>query len=187
MRALVDEDEPRIDGLLRHRLHYLPDERWLDLLDVRWVLTNSLQDATVEGVPFDRPRDATAGAWRALHAARGGGARRRPWRCSRPVSGRRRSRRRRRGAAHRVWRRRPATSRLTSAWANRRTCAAPPGEVGGGLPHAVPARPAPAQRGLRGATAARAPDHRRPAPGVREPRPRRHLVRARGHATPARR
>jgi hypothetical protein len=54
MRALVAEDEPRIDGLLRHRLHYLPDERWLDLLDVRWVMTSALQDATVDGVPFDR-------------------------------------------------------------------------------------------------------------------------------------
>ena len=54
MRVLVPEDEPRIDGLLRHRLHYLPDERWLDLLDVRWVLTSALLDATVEGVPFDR-------------------------------------------------------------------------------------------------------------------------------------
>jgi hypothetical protein len=54
MRALVTEDEPRIDGLLRHRLHYLPDERWLDLLDVRWVITNALQDATVDDVPFDR-------------------------------------------------------------------------------------------------------------------------------------
>jgi hypothetical protein len=54
MRLLVTEDEPRPDGLLRHRLHYLPDERLLALLDVRWVLTSSLRDATVEGVPFDR-------------------------------------------------------------------------------------------------------------------------------------
>jgi hypothetical protein len=54
MRALVIEDEPRIDGLLRHRLHYLPDERWLDLFDVRWVLTSALLDATVDDVPFDR-------------------------------------------------------------------------------------------------------------------------------------
>ncbi|HLH22801.1 MAG TPA: YfhO family protein [Chloroflexota bacterium] len=53
-RALIAEDEPRGDGLLRHRLHYLPDERWLDLLDVRWVLTSALQDAVVDGVPFDR-------------------------------------------------------------------------------------------------------------------------------------
>jgi hypothetical protein len=54
MRRLVEEDEPRIDGVLRNRLHYLPDERLVDLLNVRWVLTSALQDATVEGVPYDR-------------------------------------------------------------------------------------------------------------------------------------
>jgi hypothetical protein len=54
MRQLVEEDEPRVDGVLRNRLHYLPDERLVDLLNVRWVLTSSLQDATVGGIPYDR-------------------------------------------------------------------------------------------------------------------------------------
>jgi len=54
IRRLVTEDEPRIDGVLRHRLHYLPDERLVDLLGVRWVLTSSLLDATVDGIPYDR-------------------------------------------------------------------------------------------------------------------------------------
>jgi hypothetical protein len=53
-RLLVTEDEPRLDGVLRHRLHYLPDERLLNLLGVRWIITSTLRDATVDGVPFDR-------------------------------------------------------------------------------------------------------------------------------------
>lgn len=54
MRLVVSEDEPRPDGVLRHRLHYLPDERLLDLMGVRWVLTSALREAHWDGVPFDR-------------------------------------------------------------------------------------------------------------------------------------
>jgi len=54
MRLVVSEDEPRPDGVLRHRLYYLPDERLLDLMGVRWVLTSALREANWDGVPFDR-------------------------------------------------------------------------------------------------------------------------------------
>ena len=54
MRLVVAEDEPRPDGVLRHRLHYLPDERLLDLMGVKWVITSVLREARWDGVPFDR-------------------------------------------------------------------------------------------------------------------------------------
>ena len=139
MRRLVEEDEPRIDGVVRNRLHYLPDERLLDLLNVRWVLTSSLQDAAVGGIPYDRLVTRRL-AGRALRAA---GRQSPPRRGAAVVRGRRRrAGRRHGGAADRGGSRRPRAALRRSRWAATRRARAPPGEGGTELPTASPPDPA---------------------------------------------
>lgn len=43
-----------VDGRLRENLEAIPDERWLDLLDVRFLITDKVGDAWAEGVFYDR-------------------------------------------------------------------------------------------------------------------------------------
>src|SRR5581483_5181311 len=52
--VLVPPDRVRSDGVLLSRLSSLPADRYLDLLNVRYVVDSRLRDTTVGGVSFDR-------------------------------------------------------------------------------------------------------------------------------------
>ncbi len=43
-----------LDGRLRENLEAIPDERWLDLLDVQFLITDKVGDLWAEGVFYDR-------------------------------------------------------------------------------------------------------------------------------------
>ena len=49
----------RLDGALASRLDALPEDRWLDLLGVRYVLASRIKDLSVDGLLFDRAVTAT--------------------------------------------------------------------------------------------------------------------------------
>jgi hypothetical protein len=52
-RLFLPEDEVSIDGKLRENLTAIPDGRWLSLFNVRYVITDKLHDAWLDGVFYD--------------------------------------------------------------------------------------------------------------------------------------
>ena len=52
-RVFLPEDEVSIDGRLRENLSAIPDGRWLNLFNVRHVITDKLHDAWLDGVFYD--------------------------------------------------------------------------------------------------------------------------------------
>jgi hypothetical protein len=52
-RLFLPADAVSIDGRLRENLTAIPDGRWLDLFDVRYVLTDKLRDAWLDDVFYD--------------------------------------------------------------------------------------------------------------------------------------
>jgi hypothetical protein len=58
-RAMLGDARARPDGVLASRLDALPEDRWLDLLGVRWVLASRAKDLTRGAVYYDRAVTAT--------------------------------------------------------------------------------------------------------------------------------
>ncbi len=52
-RLLLPEERVSMDGRLRENLTAIPDERWLNLFNVGYVLTDKLHDAWLDGVFYD--------------------------------------------------------------------------------------------------------------------------------------
>jgi len=52
-RLFLPENEVSIDGRLRENLTVIPDGRWLNLFNVRHVITDKLYDAWLDGVFYD--------------------------------------------------------------------------------------------------------------------------------------
>jgi hypothetical protein len=52
-QIFVPEDQVSIDGRLRENLTAIPDGRWLSLFNVRYVITDKLHDAWLDGVFYD--------------------------------------------------------------------------------------------------------------------------------------
>ncbi len=52
-RLFLPEDEISIDGRLRENLTAIPHGRWLSLFNVRYVITDKLHDAWLDGVFYD--------------------------------------------------------------------------------------------------------------------------------------
>ncbi len=52
-RLFLDEDAVSMDGRLRENLRTIPDGRWLNLFGVRYVITDKLRDAWLDGVFYD--------------------------------------------------------------------------------------------------------------------------------------
>jgi len=52
-RLFLPEDEVSIDGRLRENLTAIPNGRWLSLFNVRYVITDKLHDAWLDGVFYD--------------------------------------------------------------------------------------------------------------------------------------
>jgi hypothetical protein len=52
-RLFLPEDAVSIDGRLRENLTAIPDSRWLSLFNVRYVITDKLHDAWLDGVFYD--------------------------------------------------------------------------------------------------------------------------------------
>jgi len=52
-RAFLPEEEVSLDGRLRENLREVPDGRWLSLFNVRYVITDKVGDAWVDGVFYD--------------------------------------------------------------------------------------------------------------------------------------
>ena len=52
-RAFLPEEAVAIDGRLRENLTEVPDGRWLSLLNVRYVITDKVFDAWLDGVFYD--------------------------------------------------------------------------------------------------------------------------------------
>ncbi len=52
-RAFLPEDEIAPDGRLRENLSAVPDGRWLSLCNVRWVITDKVFDAWIDGLFYD--------------------------------------------------------------------------------------------------------------------------------------
>ncbi|MBI1802404.1 MAG: YfhO family protein [Chloroflexi bacterium] len=50
---LLSEEQVNPDGRLRERLHAMPAARWLDLFNVRYVITDKIFDVWVDGVYYD--------------------------------------------------------------------------------------------------------------------------------------
>lgn len=62
-RAFLPAGSISIDGRLRENLHAIPDGRWLSLLNVRYIITDKVFDAWLDGVFYDLQfgADLTAG------------------------------------------------------------------------------------------------------------------------------
>jgi len=58
-RAMLGDERARPDGVLASRLDALPEDRWLDLLGVRWVLASRAKDLTRGAIYYDRAVTAT--------------------------------------------------------------------------------------------------------------------------------
>jgi hypothetical protein len=58
-RAMLGDTRARPDGVLASRLDALPEDRWLDLLGVRWVLASRAKDLTRGAIYYDRAVTAT--------------------------------------------------------------------------------------------------------------------------------
>jgi hypothetical protein len=52
-RLFLPEDAVSIDGRLRENLTAVPDGRWLSLFNVRYIITDKLHDAWLDGVFYD--------------------------------------------------------------------------------------------------------------------------------------
>jgi hypothetical protein len=52
-QAFLPEDQVSLDGRLRENLTAVPDERWLDLFDIHYVITDKVFDAWLDGVFYD--------------------------------------------------------------------------------------------------------------------------------------
>jgi len=52
-RLFLPEDEVSMDGRLRENLTAIPDGRWLNLFNVRYVITDKLRDAWLDDVFYD--------------------------------------------------------------------------------------------------------------------------------------
>jgi hypothetical protein len=52
-RLFLPEDEVSIDGRLRENLTAIPHGRWLSLFNVRYIITDKLHDAWLDGVFYD--------------------------------------------------------------------------------------------------------------------------------------
>ncbi|NLE44162.1 MAG: YfhO family protein [Chloroflexi bacterium] len=52
-RLLLPHDEISLDGRLRETMHTIPEGRWLNLLGVRYIVTDKLRDAWLDDVFYD--------------------------------------------------------------------------------------------------------------------------------------
>jgi len=52
-RLFLPDDEVSMDGRLRERLNAIPEGRWLDLFNVRYIITDKLHDAWLDDVFYD--------------------------------------------------------------------------------------------------------------------------------------
>lgn len=52
-RLFLPDDRISIDGRLRENLTAIPDERWLSLFNIRYVITDKLRDAWIDDVFYD--------------------------------------------------------------------------------------------------------------------------------------
>lgn len=60
-RAFLAEDEVSLDGRLRENLAEVPDGRWLSVFNVRYVITDKVFDAWIDGVFYDLQFGASLG------------------------------------------------------------------------------------------------------------------------------
>lgn len=58
-RLLLPTDEVSMDGRLRENLSVVPDGRWLNLFNVRFLITDKLRDVWVDGIFYDLQHGAT--------------------------------------------------------------------------------------------------------------------------------
>ncbi len=56
--VLIPPERVRSDGVLLSRLTTIPERRYLDLLNLRYILDNKIKDATVDGITYDRSIEA---------------------------------------------------------------------------------------------------------------------------------
>jgi hypothetical protein len=68
-RLILPEDQVSIDGRLRENLTTIPDGRWLNLFNVRHVITDKLHDAWLDGVFYDLQMGAQLGCGEAAEVA----------------------------------------------------------------------------------------------------------------------
>jgi hypothetical protein len=68
-RVLLPADQVSLDGRLRENLTQVPDGRWLNLFDVRYVITDKVFDAWIDGVFYDLQFGADLMAGEAVAAA----------------------------------------------------------------------------------------------------------------------
>jgi hypothetical protein len=61
-RLFLKDDEVSMDGRLRENLTAIPDGRWLTLFNVRYVITDKLHDAWLDGVFYDLQFGAELGS-----------------------------------------------------------------------------------------------------------------------------
>jgi hypothetical protein len=61
-RLLLDEHEVSLDGRLREQLRAVPSPQLLDLLNIRYVITDKLLDVWIDDVYYDLQGSATVGA-----------------------------------------------------------------------------------------------------------------------------
>ncbi|MBN1956136.1 MAG: YfhO family protein [Anaerolineae bacterium] len=52
-RVFLAPDEVSLDGRLRENIHQVPDGRWLNLLNVRYLITDKVYDAWIDDVFYD--------------------------------------------------------------------------------------------------------------------------------------
>ena len=69
-RLFLAEDEVSIDGRLRENLTIIPDGRWLNLFNVRYVITDKLRDAWLDDVFYDLQFSARLARGEATSVAR---------------------------------------------------------------------------------------------------------------------
>jgi len=58
-RAMLGAERARPDGVLASRLDTFPDQKWLDLFGIRWVLTSRVKDDTRGAIYYDRAISVT--------------------------------------------------------------------------------------------------------------------------------
>ena len=68
-RVLYPLEQVSLDGRLRENLTQVPDGRWLNLFDVRYVITDKVFDAWIDGVFYDLQFGADLGAGEAAVVA----------------------------------------------------------------------------------------------------------------------
>ncbi len=63
MTLILSEDTIAVDGRLREYLDSVPEARWMDLFNARYLITDKVGDAWHDGVFFDRQHPADLGVY----------------------------------------------------------------------------------------------------------------------------